>query len=228
MLHETDTVTLDIIPPEFALRSSYRNLAISSASSASPSIPSSPQPSSAASPSTAAASDSSQTGGSDISHKNSQDDGKQLPSLGTLPLTTTGSSPQHKQTAPPPSPPPIYQPSFTNTILPSMSMSPSWYSPSHQKNTHANWMSPSFYYSRPATSVMLPKKEQFSADGNKDRNGAEMSVEQLQRSFVPKDIVTRCLEYRVRRYSPKMTPQRMRHVLQKFLKNMVLKANEDL
>lgn len=72
---------------------------------------------------------------------------------------------------------------------------------------------------------MLPKKES-SAD--KSCNGAGMSVEQLQRSFVPKDIVTRCLEYRVRRYSPKMTPQRMRHVLQKFLKNMVLRANEDL
>lgn len=227
-LHETDTVTLDIIPPEFALRSSYRNLALSSSSNASPSVPSSPQPTSVVSPS-AAASDISQTEESEASNRGN-DASKQLPSLGSLPLTTTGSSPAQKQTAaaappPPPPPPPIYQPSFTNTILPSMSMSPTWYSPSHQKNTHANWMSPSFYYSRPATSVMLPKKES-SAD--KSCNGAGMSVEQLQRSFVPKDIVTRCLEYRVRRYSPKMTPQRMRHVLQKFLKNMVLRANEDL
>lgn len=40
------------------------------------------------------------------------------------------------------------------------------------------------------------------------------------------DVVYGCLEYRVRKCTPKMTPQRMRHVLQRFLKNMLSKANE--
>ena len=199
---------------------------------------------------------------------------RSLPSFSSLPLgAASGRNPI------PPPPPPIYQPSFTNTILPSMSMSPTWYSASAQKNAHANWMSPSFYYSRPATSVMLPKREPPRLPGARHRQGSEsssisgmglgghglgdrggsgssnsneggssgtshtgdnnnrgssipendiMTTEQMQRSFVPKDIVTRCLEHRVRRYSPKMSPQRMRHVLQKFLKNMILKGNEEV
>ncbi|KAI8137834.1 hypothetical protein BJV82DRAFT_326732 [Fennellomyces sp. T-0311] len=213
-LHESDTVTLDIIPPEFALRSSYRHIATSSASG---SIPSSPQSNAVPSP---------QPHQESHHRTSSIDDSasvRSLPSLGSLPL---GRHPV------PPPPPPIYQPSFTNTILPSMSMSPTWYSASAQKNAHANWMSPSFYYSRPATSVMLPKREpprqhQGGSDSSSIPENDIMTTEQMTRSFVPKDIVTRCLEHRIRRYSPKMTPQRMRHVLQKFLKNMVLKANDD-
>ena len=224
-LHESDTVTLDIIPPEFALRSSYRHIATSSAGG---SIPSSPQSNAVSSPQPHPSTSDSHRRTSSIDDSASV---RSLPSLGSLPL-----GPNRHQVPPPP--PPIYQPSFTNTILPSMSMSPTWYSASAQKNAHANWMSPSFYYSRPATSVMLPKREPTRGVGNSQRQGGSdsnsipendiMTTEQVQRSFVPKDIVTRCLEHRIRRYSPKMTPQRMRHVLQKFLKNMVLKANDDV
>ncbi|KAI9244818.1 hypothetical protein BDA99DRAFT_293163 [Phascolomyces articulosus] len=242
-LHESDTVTLDIIPPEFALRSSYRHMSISS-SSQSGSVPSSPQPGAVSSPQSHAASQTTtitttaaSTSDNNNHHRTASVDDtgsvRSLPSFSSLPLGASSS----RNPIPPP-PPPIYQPSFTNTILPSMSMSPTWYSASAQKNAHANWMSPSFYYSRPATSVMLPKREPPRLPGTQHRQGSEsgssipendiMTTEQMQRSFVPKDIVTRCLEYRVRRYSPKMSPQRMRHVLQKFLKNMVLKGNEEV
>ncbi|KAI9310757.1 hypothetical protein BX666DRAFT_2032687 [Dichotomocladium elegans] len=228
-LHDSDTVILDIIPPEFAMRSSYRPFVASATGtqSATSSIPSSPQPTTMSSDQT-------------VHRRSIGNDARSLPSLGSLPLGGGGRG------IPPP-PPPIYQPSFTNTILPSMNMSPTWYSASSQKNAHANWMSPSFYYSRPATSVMLPKREPAKTDGSgasdmsptattppgmrgssSDQRPSQYQQSALQRSFVPKDIITRCLEYRVRRHSPKMTPQRMRHVLQKFLKNMVLKANEEV
>lgn len=229
-LHETEKVIFDIIPPEFALRSSYRALTTTSGAS----TPSSPQLSTVSSPSAA-------------DHDNRRSS-TSLPSIAALTSRSgnsnnTSDHPSTNQSLPPP-PPPIYQPSFTNTILPSMSMSPTWYSASTQKNAHANWMSPSFYYSRPATSVMLPVREpsrdahrrvsSTSSSSSSQTSTAPpyaentVSTEQLQRSFVPKDIVTRCLEYRVRRHSPNMTPQRMRHVLQKFLKKMVLKANKDV
>lgn len=120
-------------------------------------------------------------------------------------------------------PPFIYQPSYSNTILPSMSMSPTWYSASTQKNSHVHWMSPSFYYSRPATSVMLPKNEESD-------DVSEVVKEHTQKqhsSSIPSDITIKCLEYRVRKYSTKITPQRMKQVLQKFLKNMLLKGNEE-
>ncbi|KAI7853886.1 hypothetical protein BDC45DRAFT_569857 [Circinella umbellata] len=264
-LHESDTVTLDIIPPEFALRSSYRHMSISSSSQAE-SIPSSPRLGAVSSPQSHSTSQttttttnenySSKKGTTTTASSTVDDNGsvRSLPSFSSLPLGGASS----RNPIPPP-PPPIYQPSFTNTILPSMSMSPTWYSASAQKNAHANWMSPSFYYSRPATSVMLPKREPPRLPGTRHRQGSEststsqmgssnsngpsgmdnnnnssipenviMTTEQMQRSFVPKDIVTRCLEYRVRRYSPKMSPQRMRHVLQKFLKNMILKGNEEV
>lgn len=127
-------------------------------------------------------------------------------------------------------PPSIYQPSYSNTILPSMTMSPTWYSASTQKNSHVNWMSPSFYYSRPATSVMLPTKNDGADDSSvstsSEATAATASSELFRNSLVPSDIIVRCLEYRVRKYSPKMNPQRMRQVLQRFLKNMLLKANE--
>lgn len=212
-LHESDTVTLDIIPPEFAMRSSYRHIA-----NAAPSAPSSPASTSAASE-------------SDRRRLSSVDEGRRLPSLDVTLGPDTSSTSSSSRLAVPPPPPPIYQPSFTNTILPSMSMSPTWYSASSQKNAHANWMSPSFYYSRPATSVMLPKRHETddgASNSSSAGGGSVADTEQMQRSFVPKDIITRCLEYRIRRYSPKITPQRMRLVLQKFLKNMVLKANEEV
>ncbi|KAI9496434.1 hypothetical protein BDB00DRAFT_869374 [Zychaea mexicana] len=257
-LHESDTVTLDIIPPEFALRSSYRHMSIPGGSQAG-SVPSSPQLGAVSSPhahpsistsgmttQTSAAAATATAAPADSHHHRQSSVGadsesvRSLPSFSSLPLGAASS----RNPIPPP-PPPIYQPSFTNTILPSMSMSPTWYSASAQKNAHANWMSPSFYYSRPATSVMLPKREpprgfpgSSASTATRRRQGSEssssihendiMTTEQMQRSFVPKDIVTRCLEYRVRRYSPKMTPQRMRHVLQKFLKNMVLRGSEEV
>ncbi|KAG2180948.1 hypothetical protein INT43_008528, partial [Umbelopsis isabellina] len=74
---------------------------------------------------------------------------KHLPSLASLPLLHYNKKPQ---------PPKIYQPPSINTILPSMCMSPTWYSASFQKGADAQWMSPSFYYSRPATSVLLPTR----------------------------------------------------------------------
>ncbi len=168
---------LDIIPPEFALRSGYR-------------LPSSSSPRM-------------------ISHIEIEENPQsiKLPSLSSI----------TSQQLPPPS---IYQPSYSNSILPSMTMSPTWYSASTQKNSHVNWMSPSFYYSRPATSVMLPKKDDQEPE-------AGSNTDQLQSLVVvPSDITVRCLEYRVRKYSSKITPQRMRQVLQRFLKNMLLKANE--
>jgi hypothetical protein len=157
---------MDIIPPEFALRGSYRHLVTTEATS-----PSSP--------------------------RQNEEEEEEVVDVDKKPI-------------------PLYHPSFANSILPSTSMSPSWYSASTQKNSFAKWMSPSFYYSRPATSVILPSNDE-SANPPSSSKG----------SFIPRDIVTRCLEYRIRRYSPKITPQRMRHVLQRFLKNMVLKANED-
>jgi hypothetical protein len=70
---------------------------------------------------------------------------------------------------------------------------------------------------------MLPKNEE-----NSDVSEAtEECHKDLSFSSVPSDITVRCLEYRIRKYSPKMTPQRMKQVLQRFLKNMLLKANED-
>ncbi|KAI8974997.1 hypothetical protein BDB01DRAFT_853651 [Pilobolus umbonatus] len=147
-LHLMGTVIMDIIPPEFALISSYRHL---------------------------------------ITDQENEKESAEYP----------------------------YQSYYSNSILPSTSMSPSWYSASTQKSSFAKWMSPSFYYSRPATSVILPSLP--DADRMDDKKD----------SYIPKDTVTRCLEYRIRRYSTKITPQRMRHVLQRFLKSMILKSNED-
>lgn len=179
-LHDHKQVVLDIIPPEFAMRSGYRFFGQQASSS--PRM---------------------------VSHLEIEENPQsiKLPSLSSI---TT-------QQLPPPS---IYQPSYSSSILPSMTMSPTWYSASTQKNSHVNWMSPSFYYSRPATSVMLPKKDDELEQESGSPDNARSSA------AVPSDITVRCLEYRVRKYSPKMTPQRMRQVLQRFLKNMLLKANE--
>ncbi|KAK4514684.1 uncharacterized protein ATC70_002285 [Mucor velutinosus] len=199
-LHLMGTVTMDIIPPEFALRGSYRHL-VTSGPENSNSAPSSPR----------------QTPSSPKADENEALDEDEEKSNDRNPNTL-----------------PLYHPSFANSILPSTSMSPSWYSASTQKNSFAKWMSPSFYYSRPATSVILPGQNASSHQGDDDEgeNGNNMNnglnpSASTKSSFIPRDIVTRCLEYRIRRYSPKITPQRMRHVLQRFLKNMVLKANEE-
>ncbi|KAI9244155.1 hypothetical protein EDC94DRAFT_629896 [Helicostylum pulchrum] len=190
-LHLIGTVTMDIIPPEFALRASYRHLVTSTPDNGS--APSSPQHPSSYSP---------------------KNDTLDEDDLDKRPERTTSSLP-------------MYHPSFANSILPSTSMSPSWYSASTQKNSFAKWMSPSFYYSRPATSVILPAQnvEGEQSDNNSMHDTADSST--AKSTSIPREIVSRCLEYRIRRYSPKITPQRMRHVLQRFLKNMVLKANEE-
>ncbi|KAH8553869.1 hypothetical protein BGW37DRAFT_517621 [Umbelopsis sp. PMI_123] len=203
-LHESGAVRLDIIPPEYSQNSPYHHFSPSSTPSSS--VPSSP----AATHSPPATPPHSITSSSSGSHT--------LPSLSSLPL-------YH---APPP-PPPIYQPSSINTILPSMSMSPSWYSASTQKNLHANWMSPSFYYSRPATSVLLPKRGDLLHSSPLYRGDQleQHQRRQQQQQFQSKDLVSRCIQYRLQKYSPKATPSRMRFVLQKFLKNMVVRANSD-
>lgn len=198
-------VTMDIIPPEFALRASYRHLVTSNPeNNSTPSSPQHPSSSAAGSP----------------KHDTLDEDEMDR---------------RHGRTLP------VYHPSFANTILPSTSMSPSWYSASTQRNSFAKWMSPSFYYSRPATSVIVPSDGTGGGGGGGGGGGEEVesihnsnsqdtfhtSTNTTKSTFIPRDIVTRCLEYRIRRYSPKITPQRMRHVLQRFLKNMVLKANEE-
>jgi hypothetical protein len=183
------SVGMDIIPPEFALRGSYRHLVTTADNSA----PSSPQHYSEVTEQ-----EDRPNPEDEAQNQDEEDDGNDA-SKKILP---------------------VYHPSFANSILPSTSMSPSWYSASSQKNSFAKWMSPSFYYSRPATSVVLPQ----------NREGLEDLTEEpvtKGSSHIPQDIVTRCLEYRIRKYSPKITPQRMRHVLQRFLKNMVLKASEE-
>lgn len=195
-LHLMGTVTMDIIPPEFALRGSYRHL-VTPEANAVHSQPSSPKQV-AVTPSSSKQEDNEE--------EDDDDDVDKKPNIThTLPL---------------------YHPSFANSILPSTSMSPSWYSASTQKNSFAKWMSPSFYYSRPATSVILPG-HQLTDNPNDESANMNPSTSSSKGSFIPRDIVTRCLEYRIRTYSPKITPQRMRHVLQRFLKNMVLKANEE-
>lgn len=130
-----------------------------------------------------------------------------LPSLSSLPLL-------HYNKAPPQAPK-VYQPPSINTILPSMSMSPTWYSASYQKGANAQWMSPSFYYSRPATSVLLPS-----------RPGMEPQRAQWHQPTTSKDVVSRYLKYKIQRLSPKATPQKMRHVLQRFLKNMIARNDK--
>lgn len=187
-LYSYSQVKLDIIPPEFAMRSGYRYFGQGQ------------QPA------------SSSPRMNFVSHVEIEESPQsiKLPSLSSIT--------SQQSNLPPPS---IYQPSYSNTILPSMTMSPTFYSSSTQKNSHVDWMSPSFYYSRPATSVMLPKDDQE----DDQHTSTIVEKDQTRTVSVPSDIVVRCLEYRVRKYSPKMTPQRMRQVLQRFLKNMLLKAN---
>ncbi|KAI8084879.1 uncharacterized protein BX664DRAFT_283744 [Halteromyces radiatus] len=230
-IHDSESAILDIIPPEFALRASYRHLVAPHTGSTIP--PSNEQDN-------RQKSNTSTTTETKKDHDEDDDDDKDS----TITSTTTSTTGVARL-----APPPTYQPSFANRVLPSMSMSPSWYAASTQKNDYTSWMSPSFYYSRPATSVVLPKKQKERNErmeyqqqegeeigkqehSNKHRLNHEKGQE-LERgiselpSFTPRDIVSRCLDYRLQRYSPKVTPQRMRHVLQKFLKNMVLKGNDE-
>lgn len=209
-LHLVGTVTMDIIPPEFALRNSYRHLVTSSDNSNV----------SASSPKDPTSSSDPKNNNNNNNSNSNDDNGDALDDEDNPPKEKSFNSLT------------LYHPSFANSILPSTSMSPSWYSASTQKNSFAKWMSPSFYYSRPATSVILPgQRNGDNADeennSSNPNNASGNSLHNSKGSFIPRDIVTRCLEYRIRRYSPKITPQRMRHVLQRFLKNMVLKANEE-
>jgi hypothetical protein len=269
-IHESRSAVLDIIPPEFALRASYRHLVAPHTTSA---VHQNNRSVTGAS-SNPGGTESTDKKGNNIDGNNSDGnkvDGNEADHDGydddddDDDDTTEAPSGRH-------APPPTYQPSFANQVLPSMSMSPSWYAASTQKNAYTNWMSPSFYYSRPATSVLLPKKrkrkqqdhddddhddkdqqqvddhhQQHEQDYRPLENGFAMTsldrqhhqeTQQLPRQtthqatptlppFVPRDIISRCLDYRLRRYSPKVTPQRMRHVLQNFLKNMVLKGNDE-
>ncbi|KAH8550773.1 hypothetical protein BGW37DRAFT_495790 [Umbelopsis sp. PMI_123] len=137
------------------------------------------------------------------------------PSSSSSTLPTLSSLPLLRYNKVPPQAPKVYQPPSINTILPSMSMSPTWYSASYQKGANAQWMSPSFYYSRPATSVLLPS-----------RPGIEPQRAQWHQPSTSKDMVTRYLKYKIQRLSPKATPQKMRHVLQRFLKSMIARNDK--
>lgn len=187
-LNNCHQVILDIIPPEFAMRSTYSYFGQQTYS---------PR----------------MNLGSHIELEEEDQQSIRLPPLGSIAFAAS---------LPPLS---IYQPSttsYSNSILPSMTMSPTWYSPSTQKKLHAHWMSPSFYYSRPATSVMLSNEDQDNGN-NKTTASTLQSIKIL---LPTRDIVARCLEYRLRKYSPTITPQRMRQVLRKFLKSILLKSNE--
>ncbi|ORX61716.1 hypothetical protein DM01DRAFT_1332305 [Hesseltinella vesiculosa] len=121
-------------------------------------------------------------------------------------------------------PPPIYEPAaLLNTAVPSMTtMSPSWYAASTQNTSQANWMSPSFYYSRPATAVVLPSKKPAIIK-DLDQNASDAHP-----LFIPVELVSKCLDQRHKRYSQtRCPPHRARIIIQRFLKNMVIKANED-
>ena len=233
-IHLMGTVAMDIIPPEFALRNSYRHLVTPGNETPPPAQQTQKQSEDTQEipaisiekegQAKAKNKDVEEDENADMEEEDEDEDDttKQEGRGNTLPL---------------------YHPSFANSILPSTSMSPSWYSASTQKNSFAKWMSPSFYYSRPATSVILPTTQQSSGETSMPQHPFASPASAVAMmpaynamagqhpssvtTFIPRDIVTRCLEYRIRRYSPKITPQRMRHVLQRFLKNMVLKANEE-
>lgn len=270
-IHESRSAVLDIIPPEFALRASYRHLVAPHTTSTvhqnNRSVAGTSPASGSGGSENTDKRDNNSDGNKTHGNEEGDHDGDDDDDNDDDDDTTEAPSGRH-------APPPTYQPTFANQVLPSMSMSPSWYAASTQKNAYANWMSPSFYYSRPATSVVLPKKRKRKRqdDGDDDddddkdhqqtddrhqqhgegyrpssENGSAMTSldrqhhqqsQELPRQtihqavsavppFVPRDIVSRCLDYRLRRYSPKVTPQRMRHVLQNFLKNMVLKGNDE-
>ncbi|ORX50880.1 hypothetical protein DM01DRAFT_317228 [Hesseltinella vesiculosa] len=213
-IHEAGTTVMDIIPPDFASRGSYRHLIVHQ--------PESPRDSQAS------PYDHDGHPSAGISHQALPTSIEAEPPTSTMPATSPTDDQEHElddllpPNDPSSAPPPIYQPTFANQIMPSATMSPSWYSASSQKNAYAAWMSPSFYYSRPATSVQLPERQRQAA-GHSDQDSPLSTAAQ-----VTKEIVSRCLEHRMDRYSPRVTPQRMRHVLHRFLKSMVLNGNSDV
>ncbi|KAI9485785.1 MAG: hypothetical protein EXX96DRAFT_613639 [Benjaminiella poitrasii] len=119
--------------------------------------------------------------------------GVKLPSLSSMTVN-------HKEsTFVLPQPSAVYPANLTKNT-----MSPTWYSASTQKSSTVNWMSPSFYYnSHPAT----------AAAANDDKQ-----------QKIANEILSQYLISRERRYATtnKITPQRMKYVLQKFLKNHVI------
>ncbi|KAI8084812.1 uncharacterized protein BX664DRAFT_337837 [Halteromyces radiatus] len=212
-LHESRQVFMDILSAEFVIRNGHNHLETQSSSS-SPRLLSSTN---------------------DMT-TNSED--RILPSLSSLPISS-------KSVIRPP--PPLYEPIMTNTILPSMEMSPSWYSASTQSTAQVNWMSPSFYYSRPATAVVLPRKQkrqqksyndddddddgntnQGEDDSKDDNNDNDEMKTSMKYNNISNEMVSRCLDQRIKRYSRNQLPaHRTRHILQLFLKNMVVKSSED-
>ncbi|KAI8059254.1 hypothetical protein BC940DRAFT_314085 [Gongronella butleri] len=182
-LHESKQVTMDLIAPEYLLKSGHRRELTSSTASPSSS-----------------------------------------PRLAPMPDHPQEHPLRPSSFKPPPPPPPIYEPpAMPNTVMPSVTtMSPSWYAASTQNTSQANWMSPSFYYSRPATSVVLPTKKPAIID----------ELDQDQRDahslFITFELVSKCIQQRYQRYyhSP-LPPHRVRLLIQRFLKYMVIKANED-
>ncbi|KAG1051630.1 hypothetical protein G6F43_006173 [Rhizopus delemar] len=164
-VHLTAKVAMDIIPPEFALRGSYRHLIMSDNSNNSSTV-------------------SMNMGGSTNDTLPTNQDNETITTF-----DEEDDEISSKRSLP------IYQPTFANTIMPSTSMSPSWYSASTQKNSFAKWMSPSFYYSRPATSVILPDETPMVEELSQNEGCA---ADAFKGMCVPREIVTRCLEYRIR------------------------------
>lgn len=252
-LHESKQVALDVLSTEFIIRNGqYQAQQRHSHEQHRFETPTSSPPPSSSTPTTASSFRLTPVSSSTTQSTANQGDERTLPSFSSLPISSKSAI----------RPPPSYEPSVTNTILPSMEMSPSWYSVSTQNTSQVNWMSPSFYYSRPATSVVIPKKKKRAAgqmsgddddnDDNEDlgesgdNNDAESQhtgnlrgddyEEELpgttnvvpKRNFMLNEMVSRYLDQRINRFTKhKISPQRIRHVLQHFLKNMVVKGSED-
>lgn len=257
-LHESKQVALDVLSTEFIMRNGQYQAQQRHPheqhrfTTPTPSSSSSPPPSSTP-PSTTSSFRLTHVSSNNAQLSVNQGDERTLPSFNSLPISSKSAG----------RPLPSYEASVTNTILPSMEMSPSWYSVSTQNTSQANWMSPSFYYSRPATSVVIPKKKKRAAgqmsgddddddDDNEDlgegddNNDAESKhtgklrgddyEEELpgttnvvpKRNFMLNEMVSRYLDQRINRFTKhKISPQRIRHVLQHFLKNMVVKGSEE-
>lgn len=150
--------------------------------------------------------------------KNNNDSDRVLPSLSSLPISSSTSvtRQQNEQQQQQPSPK-IYEPTISNS---NSSMSPTWYSASAQNSSQANWMSPSFYYSRPSTSVTLPPT-------NNKRLLNE--IDDHSRNYIPNEMISKYLDYRIKKYSNnRITPLRIKHVLQRFLKSMIMKGGEEV
>ncbi|KAF7720856.1 hypothetical protein EC973_005900 [Apophysomyces ossiformis] len=212
-LHESGEVLLDIIPPEFTMRGGYRHL-MEAPTAAAP-----------AKPSACTITEKSTTAShSQEDIKDDQADDNQNLIQKSCSTSTWNTAPCQESSVLTPLPRSTSEPSSTHATGPNTPMSPSWYSTSTRKSPVADWMSPSFCYSRPVMSNMLSKRD---PSGENVMEELQPGSEVYHRPLLRKEIVTRCLDYRMQKYSPKMTPTRMRHVLQKFLKNMVLKANEE-